>query len=1060
MKKLRKTLALVLAVVMLISVVPFTVNAEGSDVKFDVATVNGSAYDGTSPIVSGDTITVSVTINRAENEILKAWMLGYSFDSVALTYIGTSFGSEWKGSTSDKTNYVLIGGSINVGETITETEVVVATIAFNVNSSFTGETLIVAGKGTKNYVSVSESGSSTTTKQVTAEGCSITVISPVDKTELKAQLDAAAALNENDYTPNSWAALASAVAAGQPVYDDAYATQTDVDNAAAAIASAISALVPIGNKAALQAAVNTARIEAAKDCYTADSVNALKAAITEAQAVLNDDNAIQADIDEQTAKVNAAISNLVLSSLTVRFLNYDGSVFDTQTVQYGGSATAPATDPTKPSDDVYSYTFAGWDGVYTNVTSSVDITPIFTSAKIEYTIKFVDENDGEVATYTLNYGDAITAPEAPAKAADETYTYEFAGWSPAVTETVTGNATYKATYTPTYIDYTIKFVNEGEDYDVQTLHFGDEVTAPADPTKAEDETYTYVFAGWTPEIVNVAGDAVYTATYTPVYKDYTIKFVDENGEDVATYTLHWGDEVTAPAAPEKAPDETYTYEFAGWTPEVVNVAGDAVYVATYTNNYIDYTVTFINEGEEYDVQTLHFGDTVTIPADPTKAEDDTYTYVFAGWSPEVDVVSGNITYTATYTPVYKEYTITFLNYDGSEFATKSLHWGDEVTAPEGTPVKPADDRYTYVFSGWAPEFTAVAGDASYTAQFSETTNLYKVYFLNYDGSEFASADYAIDAIPTAPEGTPVKPNDDTYYYTFAGWTPEFAPVTGETSYTAVFDAHYLDADYALVDAAIENAAAYKEADYTSVSYARLSSAIAAVERGYTIDKQAEVNAMATAIDNAIAALVSTAAYDDAYAKCAAVNNDNNQYTVDSYNAFLAAMAEIGAKKDFNTDEATQAQVDAATAELEAAYALLQASTLQIDGAKENIGTTIVVTSSNTDALTTALVANDGGAGTASLVFYDASGAVVENTQQKIGTGCRVDLVQGDEAKLSKYIIIYGDINGDGQVSIADIRLARKMAVSTDGFTEYQIAAAKCGGTDIDVNAVIELAKAL
>ncbi|MBR2590171.1 MAG: hypothetical protein IKE65_04535, partial [Clostridia bacterium] len=77
-----------------------------------------------------------------------------------------------------------------------------------------------------------------------------------------------------------------------------------------------------------------------------------------------------------------------------------------------------------------------------------------------------------------------------------------------------------------------------------------------------------------------------------------------------------------------------------------------------------------------------------------------------------------------------------------------------------------------------------------------------------------------------------------------------------------------------------------------------------------------------------------------------------------------------------------------------------------------------------------------------------------------GTGTKVELVQGGEVKLTKYVVVYGDINGDGQVSIADIRLAKKMAVSTDGFTAYQIAAAKCGGADVDVAAVIALASAI
>ncbi len=72
-------------------------------------------------------------------------------------------------------------------------------------------------------------------------------------------------------------------------------------------------------------------------------------------------------------------SGFVISSVctyTVTFLNYDGKVISTQTVEYGKAATAPES-PQKPSDDKYNYVFNGWDKAFDNVTSDLTVTAVF-----------------------------------------------------------------------------------------------------------------------------------------------------------------------------------------------------------------------------------------------------------------------------------------------------------------------------------------------------------------------------------------------------------------------------------------------------------------------------------------------------------------------------------------------------------------------------------------------------------------------------------------------------------------------------------------------------------
>ena len=266
----------------------------------------------------------------------------------------------------------------------------------------------------------------------------------------------------------------------------------------------------------------------------------------------------------------------------------------------------------------------------------------------KYTVVFVDYNDSVISSAEYEIGATVTVPETPSRAADETYTYEFAGWDSEVGE-VEGDKTYKATYTATYIEYKVVFLNEnGEEITSANYHYGDTVTAPALPTKDADETYTYTYT-WNKEIVNVTGEETYTAVCTPAFIEYTVVFLNEDGSELSTATYHYGDTVAEPVAPAKAADKTYTYEFAGWNNAVTAVAGDATYTAIYTPVYIDYTIVFLDEdGSELSTATYHYGDTVVEPATPIKAATTIFTFTFDGWDSEIVTVAGNATYTAKY----------------------------------------------------------------------------------------------------------------------------------------------------------------------------------------------------------------------------------------------------------------------------------------------------------------------------------------------------------------------------------------------------------------------------
>ena len=70
-----------------------------------------------------------------------------------------------------------------------------------------------------------------------------------DKTALNEAIAAAEALDGEDYTANSWQALQDALTAAQTVADNATASQSEINNAANALNSAVSALQIKASKA-------------------------------------------------------------------------------------------------------------------------------------------------------------------------------------------------------------------------------------------------------------------------------------------------------------------------------------------------------------------------------------------------------------------------------------------------------------------------------------------------------------------------------------------------------------------------------------------------------------------------------------------------------------------------------------------------------------------------------------------------------------------------------------------------------------------------------------------
>ncbi|MBR6251192.1 MAG: T9SS type A sorting domain-containing protein [Bacteroidales bacterium] len=511
--------------------------------------------------------------------------------------------------------------------------------------------------------------------------------------------------------------------------------------------------------------------------------------------------------------IETTVSSKTPNQYSIEFVDDDEiTVLKESTLYTSGTLAADVVkpaDPTKEADAQYTYEFTGWSPVIADVTRNATYTATYAATLRKYKVTFVDA-DGTTVLDAASYdfgtsASDIVLPTDPVKAADDQYTYEFAGWDVAI-EDVYGDATYTATYTPTLRQYQVTFVDEdgttilkdATSYDYGTLVA--DIETPANPTKAADAQYTYEFAGWTPAIEPVTADATYTATYSGTLNKYTVTFYDEDGVTVlekdenVEYGLMPSYDGTTPTKPA---DTQHKYAFNGWSPELAAVTGDASYVAQFEESANTYVVSFVNGTTTLQTEELEYGEMpVYKGATPTKASSAKYIYTFKEWLPAIAEVTAPATYEAQFDSVANtNYLVVFRSTKGDTISAKYYAYGDIIDVPEA-PVKESNAQNTYTFVGWfdgtTPLSTTVTKSVTYVAQYSTSENVYRVSFYDYDGTTISSELYNYGSSVVVP-ATPTRTSTEKYDYKFKGWDHSVqVKVYKASEYTAVYDSSLVE----------------------------------------------------------------------------------------------------------------------------------------------------------------------------------------------------------------------------------------------------------------------------
>ena len=290
------------------------------------------------------------------------------------------------------------------------------------------------------------------------------------------------------------------------------------------------------------------------------------------------------------------------------------------------------------------------------------------------------------------------------------------------------------------------------------------------------------------------GETDVTASWKDGVSNWTISYNVRNGESESLSANNSGALLAA---------DMKVAEFAGelnrgqsplvWTFETgenqdLPFFVDASHQAVAPSGAASYTVIFVyyawDEEAGVFVSKNH---TVTAEAGATVASvapevPEREGYTFTGWDKADKEIVANITVTAQYS--INHYTVTFVNGE-KELQKKELPYQTVPSYEEETPVKAANDRYSYRFVGWTPEIVPVTKNAVYMAMFDSIPNRFRIRFVS-DASTMQEGDWEAGSLPSC-DRIPERPATTEYTYTFVGWTPEITIVTGPQTYTAVFD---------------------------------------------------------------------------------------------------------------------------------------------------------------------------------------------------------------------------------------------------------------------------------
>lgn len=424
--------------------------------------------------------------------------------------------------------------------------------------------------------------------------------------------------------------------------------------------------------------------------------------------------------------------------------------------------------------------------------SRYDGYPVFANDSLLPTRRIVfDDGENSTIFYTNYKGIVPEFPEIPRAPEGKA----FAGWFNSDGKEINLATIFlkDQTVTAKFLDwenvvYSIRFLDEkGNVLDMQSVHSGEiPVYGGSEPTKKATVAYTYAFAGWSPEISAATWHRDYQVLFDSTLNQYKVTYLDYDGTELYSAMLDYGKKPSYSTIPKREKTVAYIYAFAGWSPTVETVSGEATYKAVYDSTLQKYAIQFMNGEETLLSKNVEYGTVPKYDGDtPTKPASMEYLYSFAGWIPEISKVTEATSYTAKFDSTLNKYMVVFQN--GAKVLQDSeIEYGKLPAYKGEIPQKTSTAKYDYSFSRWSPALTKVIDEATYIALFDSSLRSYEIAFVS-EGETLQAKEVEYGALPKFEGKEPAKKESKGFTYSFKSWNPSVAMVKDKAVYTAVFD---------------------------------------------------------------------------------------------------------------------------------------------------------------------------------------------------------------------------------------------------------------------------------